>query len=380
MANILAYVDEMFTPSESFVHRAYRAFDTLTPIFIGNHQRSPAPVGARVIDIKPLHGPGGEAAFKQFGLVSERLKERLAAEKPIAIHAHFGKGGVYAMPLARALKLPLVVTYYGGDATKKMNTSENPVRVYNRYRKEMWREAALILPCSDFIRRELAMRGCPNDKMAVHYNSADPDRFSPGQKQNILLFAGRWTEKKGIATLISALARLGPKLKDWRVRLLGDGELKATLVRQLNAAGVAAELPGWIAPDDMPKHFAEATIVCVPSQRAKSGDAEGLPLVCVEAMLSKCALAATKHAGIPECVEDGMTGYLVDERDDGALADRIGRMLDDPARTRAMGEAGRALALDRFNLQKLSGRLQDHLLRVAGEKELGEKELAGPGA
>ena len=49
---------------------------------------------------------------------------------------------------------------------------------------------------------------------------------------------------------------------------------------------------------------------------AKFKDAEGLPLVCVEAMLSNCALAATKHAGIPECVEDGKTGYLVDERDE----------------------------------------------------------------
>jgi glycosyltransferase involved in cell wall biosynthesis len=373
MPNVLAYVDEMFTPSESFVHRAYRAFDTLTPIFVGNSQRSPAPEGTRVINIKPLHGFGGEAAFKQFAWVSEQLKERLVAEKPIAIHAHFGKGGVYAMPLARALNLPLVVTYYGGDATKRMNTSWLPVRAYNRFRSEMWREAALILPCSDFIRRELEMRGCPNDKMVVHYNSADPDRFSPGEKQNILLFAGRWTEKKGIGTLISALARVQPKLKDWRVRLLGDGELKAPLVSQLNAAGVQAELPGWIPADEMPKHFAEATIVCVPSQRARSGDAEGLPLVCVEAMLSNCALAATKHAGIPECVEDGKTGYLVDERDDLALADRIGRMLDDPARTRAMGEAGRSLALDRFNLQKLSRRLQEHLLRVAREKK-----LAGP--
>jgi glycosyltransferase involved in cell wall biosynthesis len=165
---------------------------------------------------------------------------------------------------------------------------------------------------------------------------------------------------------------VGPKLKGWRVRLLGDGELKAPLVRQLQAAGVQAELPGWIQADEMPKHFAEATIVCVPSQRAHSGDAEGLPLVCVEAMLSGCALAATRHAGIPECVEDGKTGYLIGERDDAALADRIERMLGDPAHTRAMGEAGRALALDRFNLQKLSRRLQDHLLRVAGEKELAE--------
>ncbi len=277
------------------------------------------------------------------------------------------------MPLARALKLPLVVTYYGGDATKKMNTSENPVRVYNRYRKEMWRRSGADPALLRFHPPRIADARLPERKMVVHYNSADPDRFQPGEKENILLFAGRWTEKKGIATLISALARVGPKLKGWRVRLLGDGELKEPLVRQLNAAGVEAELPGWIAADEMPKHFAKASIVCVPSQRARSGDAEGLPLVCVEAMLSNCALAATRHAGIPECVEDGKTGYLVDERDDVALAERIGRMLDDPARTRAMGEAGRALALDRFNLQKLSTPLQDHLLRVAGEKE-----LAGP--
>ena len=364
-ATILAYSDKMFTPSESFIHRSYRAFDQLSPLFIGHELRGPAPEGMRALDLGPLHGFGGEAGFKQFGWVSEKLKARLLAEKPIAIHAHFGKSGAYALPLARALNMPLVVTYYGGDATKTQNTADTFVRVYNRRRAALWREASLILPCSDFIRRELAAKGAPNDKMVVHYNAADPDRFAPGAKQNILLFAGRWTEKKGIGTLIRALARLGPRLQNWRVRLLGDGELKAPLLQQLEAANINVELPGWIPADEMPKHFAESTIVCVPSERARSGDAEGLPLVCVEAMLSGCALAATKHAGIPECVEDGKTGYLVDERDDAALADRIGRMLDDPEATRRMGEAGRALALERFNLLTLSRRLQDHLLRVA---------------
>jgi len=203
--------------------------------------------------------------------------------------------------------------------------------------------------------------------MIVHHNTADPDQFQPGEKQKILLFAGRWTEKKGIDTLIKALTRLGPALKDWRVRLLGDGHLKAALVSQLEAAGVAAELPGWIPADDMPRHFAEAMIVCVPSKRAPSGDAEGLPLVCIEAMLSGCALAATRHAGIPECVRDGETGYLVDEDDADALAERIGRMIADPAGTLEMGQRGRAFALSDFNLALQSRRLQDHLLRVARE-------------
>jgi glycosyltransferase involved in cell wall biosynthesis len=364
--NVLAYVDNMFTPSESFVHRAYRAFDALTPVFVGHQLRGPVPPGMRAFELGPYEDPGGEAAFKQLGFVSEKLKARLKQDDPIAIHAQFGRSGGYALPLARALKLPLVVTYYGGDATKHQNTSGNFLRVYNRRRRAVWREAALILPCSDFIRRELQAKGCPPEKMVVHYNAADPDRFQPGEKQNILLFAGRWTEKKGIETLIKALARLGPKLNGWRVRLLGDGELKQQLVRVLREAGVEAELPGWIHADEMPAHFAEASIVCVPSQRARSGDAEGLPLVCVEAMLSGCALAATHHAGIPECVEDGKTGYLVKEKDDEALADRIGRLLADPAQTRAMGEAGRALALEKFNVVTLSKTLQQHLLRVAG--------------
>jgi glycosyltransferase involved in cell wall biosynthesis len=364
---ILAYCDKLFTPSESFVHRSYKAFDALSPLFIGHSQTGPAPEGMRSLLLGPYHGALGEAGFKHLGLVSEKLKARLLAEKPIAIHAHFGKSGAYALPLARALNLPLVVTYYGGDATKTINTLPLPLRVYNQRRAAVWREAALILPCSDFIRRELLAKGCPSTKMVVHHNTADPDRFQPGEKKNILLFAGRWTEKKGIDTLIAALARLGPKLEGWRVRLLGEGELKAELVGKIREAGVKAELPGWIPADEMPKHFAESTIVCVPSKRAKSGDAEGLPLVCVEAMLSSCALAATYHAGIPECVEDGETGYLVNEGDDSALADRLGKMLDDPAKTRAMGEAGRALALSRFNLITQSKRLQDHLLRVAGK-------------
>ncbi len=363
--HILAYCDKLFTPSESFIPRGYSAFERLVPVYIGHELKGPVPEGAEVIELGPLHGPGGEAAFKQLGTVSARLEETLRALEPVAVHASFGKSGAYALPIARRLALPLAVTYYGGDATKTANTRDSFIRVYNRRRASLWKEAALILPCSDFIRRELLARGAPDEKMVVHHNTADPEKFQPGEKQNILLFAGRWTEKKGIDTLIDALARIPGKLEGWRVRLLGDGELKPDLVGRLEAAGVQAELPGWIAADEMPKHFAEATIVCVPSRRARSGDAEGLPLVCVEAMLAGCALAATRHAGIPECVEDGETGYLVDEGDDAALAGCLSQMLGEPARTREMGEAGRALALERFNLKNQSRRLEDHLIALA---------------
>ena len=361
----LAYCDKLFTPSESFIPRGYSAFSKLKPVYIGHELKGPVPEGAEVIELGPLHGLGGEAGFKQLGRISRRLEKTLRDLDPVAIHASFGKSGAYALPLAEKLNLPLAVTYYGGDATKTANTKNSLFRVYNRRRAQLWREADLILPCSRFIHDELASKGAPRGKMVVHHNTADPARFEPGEKRDLLVFAGRWTEKKGIDTLIAALARLGEELEGWTVRLIGDGDLKAPLVERLEQAGVQAELPGWVPADEMPAQWAEARIAVVPSKRAQSGDAEGLPLVCIEAMLSGCALAATRHAGIPECVKDGETGYLVDEGDDAALADRLARMLTDRERTARMGEAGRELALESFNLQTQSRKLEGYLMDLA---------------
>ena len=369
---ILAYCDKMFTPSESFIPRGYSAFERLKPIYIGHTINGPVPEGAEAIDLTPLHGTLGTSGFKQFGIISKQLEAELKALNPIAIHASFGKSGAYALPLAKRLGLPLAVTYYGGDATKTSNTKNSAFRVYNRRRQDLWNEADLILPCSDFIQRELLAKGAPDDKMVVHHNTADPAKFQPGEKENLLVFAGRWSPKKGIDTLIQALTKLGPELEGWTVRLCGnkpEGERDAFeqgLHDQLAASGVNVDLAGWVPADEMPKHWAAAKIACVPSKRAPSGDAEGLPLVCIEAMLSGCALAATRHSGIVECVEHGETGYLCDEGDANTLADNLRKMLRDPDGTARMGQAGLARAREHFNLQKQSRKLEDHLLRIAG--------------
>jgi colanic acid/amylovoran biosynthesis glycosyltransferase len=371
--NILAYSDKMFTPSESFIPRGYSSFSRLKPIYIGHTINGPIPEGAEAIDITRLHGPMGETGFKSFGMISAKLEQTLRDLNPIAIHASFGKSGAYALPLARKLGLPLAVTYYGGDATKKSNTKNSFTRTYNRRRADLWNEAELILPCSDFIRRELLAKGATDDKMVVHHNTADPAKFQPGEKKDLIVFAGRWSPKKGIDTLIEALSMLDGALDGWTVRLCGNkpegsrDAFEQGLHDKLSASGINVELAGWVPADEMPKHWAEARIACIPSKRAPSGDAEGLPLVCIEAMLSGCALAATRHAGITECVKEGETGYLVDEGDAAGLAENLRKMLTNRDETARMGYAGRDFALESFNLQKQSVKLEDHLLRIAGE-------------
>ena len=171
--------------------------------------------------------------------------------------------------------------------------------------------------------------------------------------------------------MIEALTKLGPALDGWTVRLCGnkpDGErdgFEQSFHDQLAAANINVELAGWVPADEMPGQWAAAKIACVPSKRAPSGDAEGLPLVCIEAMLSGCALAATRHSGIVECVKHGETGYLCDEGDADALAENLRKMMADPDATARMGEAGRAFAMQDFNLQKQSKKLEQHLLRIA---------------
>ncbi|MEM9570164.1 MAG: glycosyltransferase [Pseudomonadota bacterium] len=370
-ATVLAYCDKMFTPSESFIPRGYSAFERLRPTYIGHTVNGPIPEGAEAIDLTPLHGALGTAGFKQLGHISPKLEKTLRALNPVAIHASFGKSGAYALPLAKRLNLPLAVTYYGGDATKTSNTKNSFIRVYNRRRQQLWSDVDLILPCSDFIRRELLAKGAPDAKMVVHHNTADPAKFQPGEKENLLVFAGRWSPKKGIDTLIEALTQLGPELEGWTVRLCGnkpEGErdgFEQSLHDKLAASGLRVELAAWVPADEMPGHWAAAKIACVPSKRAPSGDAEGLPLVCIEAMLSGCALAATRHSGIVECVTDGETGYLCDEGDADALAENLRKMLTDPEATARMGEAGRTRAMQDFNLQKQSRKLESHLLKLA---------------
>jgi colanic acid/amylovoran biosynthesis glycosyltransferase len=105
----------------------------------------------------------------------------------------------------------------------------------------------------------------------------------------------------------------------------------------------------------------------LPSVRASDGDEEGTPTVLMEAMACGLPVLSTVHSGIPELVEDGVSGWLVPERDVAALADRIQWMLDHPDRWAAMGRAGRAKVEREFNIDTLNDRLVELYRGVLAE-------------
>ena len=367
---ILVYRDRIVPRSEAhFLRRLYIGFERLNPVWVGRHRGD----GIGDLGVEPLFlGRGGIVGALDRGLFKHTGKlppvPDLRALNPCLVNAHFGRGGALALPIARELGLPLVVTFHGGDATKNKHYRRGLLpTIYQQRLAALQREAALIICVSDFIRDRLLARGFPTEKLLVHRYGVEVEDAEPAERPDAprpyLLFAGRFVEKKGIGFLIEAVRRLESEGKDVQLMLVGDGPIAGELKRA--AAGLRnVEFPGWLANRELRRWMRGALAVCVPSVETAEGDAEGLPNVVLEAMVSGAPVVATHHAGIGEAVEEGRTGLLVPSGDAVALAAALRRLIDGPDTARAMGREARRVALEKFDAVAQSRRLESILLDV----------------
>jgi glycosyltransferase involved in cell wall biosynthesis len=365
---IVVYRHRLAPRSETgFLGRFYAGFQQLSPIWLGYHLDA----GAADLPGDKLRlgraGPLGafdRTLFRHFGAVPP--VPDFSAQRPRLIHAHFGPGGAFALPLARALGIPLVVTFHGGDATKETHYRRIPLRAYQRRLAALQREAALFVCVSAFIRDILLARGFPGEKLVVIHQGIEilPAPPPSPAEEPYVLFVGRFVEKKGVAHLIDAMRRLGGDAP--RLVLVGDGPLAAELRRR--AEGLPrVEFLGWQSAAAVRRRMRGAVAVCVPSVTARSGDTEGLPSVAIEAMAEGAPVVATRHAGLPEAIEHERTGLLVPEGDPQALAAALAAVIGRPDFRRRLGEAARAAAIERFDVIRQSRALEAALLRVIAE-------------
>jgi colanic acid/amylovoran biosynthesis glycosyltransferase len=369
----LVYRHRLAPRSEvGFLSRFYVGFERLAPVWLGYHLDD----GASSLTDTPLRlgheGPRGvieRALFRHFGRLPG--SPNLRALRPRLVHAHFGRGGALALPIARALGVPLVVTFHGADATKETHYRRRLVpRIYARRLAALQREAVLFVCVSEFVRDTLVERGFPGEKLAVIRQGIDIDSSPvparPMTEAPYVVFVGRFVEKKGAAHLIEAMRLLEARGAPTRLVLVGDGPLAGALREQASTLhGIS--FAGWLPNPDVRRLMRGALAVCVPSVAAADGDSEGLPTVIFEAMAEGAPVVASRHAGIPEAVEHGRTGLLVPPDDPRALADALAGLTTNPERRQSFGAAARLVAHERFDAVAQSRRLEAALLRVIGE-------------
>lgn len=214
----------------------------------------------------------------------------------------------------------------------------------------------------------------PN-RVQLLYHGLDVSRFPLGQRRRpqrdggsgsdpvVILSVGRAVEKKGYADLLEALAALAPTLR-WRFVHIGGGPLLPRLKARARALGLVDKVT-WLGAqphDEVIRCYREADLFVLACRVARDGDRDGLPNVLLEAQSQGLACVTTRLSGIPELIQDGVTGLLTPVHDRGALTAALARLIRDPQARERLGEAGRQRVAERFSfdagIERLAGSLQ----------------------
>lgn len=357
---IVVFSGRLLPPSETFIRTQGEGLQQFTSYYVGSRLVKGIPLPTErtlVVNQGGYLGAAEEVVFKLLGC-APRLYQKLQQLNPLLIHAHFGVCGTLALPLAQALKVPLIVTFHGLDATMTDDYARSnsiSTRVYLRRRETLKREARLFITVSEFIKAKLIEQGFPSDKIVVHSIGVDTETFQPKPtvlREPVALFVGRLIEKKGCEYLIKAMAMVQPEMPDVELVIVGDGPLRPQLEGLAAKSLKRYKFLGMQPPEVVRSWMNRARLLAVPSVTASTGDSEGLPSVVVEAQAMGLPVVGSIHAGIPQAVAHGKTGFLVPERDWQGLAKHILHLLKDPVLWQRFSLDGQQQMRANFDLRK----------------------------
>jgi len=279
------------------------------------------------------------------------------------IHCQFGLCGLQAMSLRKfgLLQGKLVVAFRGFDISEFIQ--QHGDGVYH----ELFTAGDFFLTNCDYFRQRLLKLGCAEDKVIVHRSGLDCQRFifNPAkvdyQPVIQIVTSGRLVEKKGIEYAIRAVAKVAKIQPRIEYKIIGDGPLKQALqqlIEDLNVSNTI-QLLGWKDQQEIIEILKKSHIFIAPSVTAKSGDQDAPVNVLKEAMAIGLPVISTYHGGIPELIQDNISGFLVPERDADAIAEKISYLLNNPQIWVPITQAARLQVEENYDLHKLNDELVD---------------------
>ena len=277
------------------------------------------------------------------------------------IHCQFGSVGLMGL-LFRNLGLlrgKLIVIFRGSDISKYLQKWGD--RVYNR----LFREGDFFLTNCEFFRQRAIKLGCKQDKIVILGSGIDCSKFAftpryfPEDGKIRIATTGRLVEKKGIEYGIRAIASLIDTYPNIEYNIIGDGELREyfrQLIQELNVSHWV-KLLGWKQQEELIEILDRSHILIAPSVTAADGNQDAPVNTLKEAMAMGLPVIGTHHGGIPELIEEGISGFLVPEKDARGIAEKVRYLIEHPEIWPKMGKAGRDRVEQKYDMNKLNEQL-----------------------
>lgn len=283
---------------------------------------------------------------------------------PQHLHAHWATmPTTAAMVIGQLLDIPFSFTAHAWDIFKEQ--AMLPAKL---------RAADFTVTISEYNRRYLSQL-CPAaaDRIHVVRCGVNLARFSHRREYRNanpphILSVGRLVEKKGLSYLVDACAHLRDGGIDFTCTIVGDGPQRDALERLIAARDLQeiVKLAGGLPQEDLCDLWQMACVFVLPCTITRNGNRDGIPVVLMEAMASGVPVVSTTVSGIPELVEDGVTGLLVPPDDAEALSQAISHLLADPDLAARLARAGRQRVEREYDVVR-NTRNKAHLLGVAPE-------------
>ena len=283
-----------------------------------------------------------DAMYARADALLPQLLAQSAAE-PLLLHAHDWLAHYAGAALKHKYHLPLVATIHATEYGRN-NGINGPTQEYiSSVEWNLQNEAWRVIVCTDFMRRECQHAlGTPWDKMDVIYNGVDADKFtlpdfSPAERaafraryaapeEKILFFVGRMVREKGVQILIEALPKVRWGYHDAKLLICGGGH-REHLVNLAAYLGMEAHVyfAGFVPDDDLLKIYSIIDVAAFPSLYEPFG------IVALEAMAAQVPVVVSDAGGLPEVVQNGVTGLTTYAGNPNSLADGLLQVLHDPA-------------------------------------------------
>lgn len=365
---VIHYHETFFNPSETFIYNIVSSHEKCDPLLIAKDSLDLRKFPFPKKDAYCLHSSRFSGAWflrriKGIKNDNEYLAHIFAKRRPDLIHAHFGPSGTEMLDMKTRTRLPMLTAFYGRDISEYAR-SDHWVEKY----KVLFRSCDVFLAEGPHLKSSLMKLGCPEEKIKILRIgiSVNSIKFRPRLRKTngskvIIIFAGRFVEKKGLKIALEALQRVRRDFKDIEFRIIGDGPLREEIQDYIRREDLDfVRFLGFLDYQSYLNEMERADIFLHPSLTASNGDSEGgAPTTILEAQALGMPVISTNHADIPNVVLPGKSALLSKERDlDGLIANII-YALNNQDEWKDMGELGRQFVAKNHDMKNQALKLEE---------------------